>query len=532
MTPEDALDDSDRHDMLSRCDLAVIEGHLELTPKVDGFVALVGSSRLPVRINHTGRNSVQRIVMPRSGLQCEVVAHDHVDLNEVDGGNLLLRMSRPRHVTIGGAGPAELAVTTEQVDDPSPTQAGRLVLPRAIPLTFTGGSWSVKASDGGRFPEISLIDAALHGETLVEAEMVSLAGRCEIGPLTLRAETIRCGKESSVLLSSGSSHTFATRLQGRMEVSSGSTGQLHVAEGDAEVHCADGAGLGIHLSRMGRAEIAAPTSNVYVASATSIAVSAALLHVHGSIVNLSGSVGSFEVRPGCTVYMDEGFKVERVNSVADAELLHMNPYTLRLSDIQSLDSARLVSFRFRPNKMHEEQLDAVAALVGGNEAASVLWYRIGSLLERHGGTGAGRAVARRTEHEYRRRSLAPGRTSRVSSEWAWLTAYKIIGYGDRVLRPLGVHLVVAAVLAVGLAGAERWPAPGRWWAITWRLLLQPLRFFLRDEDALRLTTDAAKPGLLLNSGWPSDFAPILVQIIGTLLVAASINAVRRLVKAR
>jgi hypothetical protein len=105
--------------------------------------------------------------------------------------------------------------------------------------------------------------------------------------------------------------------------------------------------------------------------------------------------------------------------------------------------------------------------------------------------------------------------------------YRVVGYGDKILAPLFAHLLICIVLTIGLLYSHIHDQLGRAWAVLWRLFVQPLRFFLRDESSLKLSETT-----LLPNGWPSTFAPLLVQVVGAVLVAMSLNAIRRLVKAR
>jgi hypothetical protein len=283
-----------------------------------------------------------------------------------------------------------------------------------------------------------------------------------------------------------------------------------------------------------RATIDAPSSSLRTTAIDGLRVNVGLLEVHSTITRLSGCVGHLLCAGSPSIVADQAsaLVINGIGPVDGAELAGISPYELRLADLQALSSARAVQFRFAKGKEHRRRLRVMEERVGGSAAASLFWFRIGRLLDEHGGTGAARAVARSAEHEFRRRSLRQDRTQwwrpRTSTERVGLSAYRLLGYGDSIVRPLAAHVLIG----VGLAIVTCWHAGHLIWPVLGKLLLQPIRFLLRDEAFFKLST-SPEPGVTrIPNGLWSQLAPPIVQVAGTLMVATAANAIRRLVKGR
>lgn len=529
--PADVLSREDLRRLRS-FDLLIDDGWLVLTPQIhqQQLGASVGSSKLPVRILVPTENSIHSLTMPANGERCVLEAEGGVSVREVVGGGPLeVRLEQQGRVKLDGSGAQHITIRTLREPVKGSATPGRLELPATTSVTLVGGDWEMQ----GRPPRLELlhlVDSCLGLTQAIEVDLLWIEGTCALRGGKVISAALTAEETSILELLAGVAISTQQVKAELLAVGGDGSGRLAVAEGALRLDASRLSSL--DLGDIDQGVVDVKRTSVSVQSARDLFVSCGALHLNGDCLSLSGVVETLSVQPNTTVTFEASALIEEFGNVADTELHGVNPYRLRLADLQRLDEARLVTFSFEDLRQHAKQMKWQRdERLDGNESALVLWYRISALLERHGGTGRDRAVARRTEHEFRRWSLAKGEGPKAT-ERRWLAAYRFVGYGDNAILPIVWHAVLCLVLMMVITWRKIASAPGASWAVYWRLILQPARFLLRDEETLKFGTGAASAGFRLPRGLWSVFAPGLAQLFGVLLLAASVNAVRRLVKAR
>lgn len=142
------------------------------------------------------------------------------------------------------------------------------------------------------------------------------------------------------------------------------------------------------------------------------------------------------------------------------------------------------------------------------------WTRLAEMLSSKHTPGAVQSEVRYAAMRARLKA-----TPRWNREWWLLSAYQLVGFGERILRPLLWHLLVVSLLVVvGMIWnpsnpdlLETWPT----------LVLSPLSFFRVVGEA-----DLEK----IREIFPLVMV-LVVQLVGIVLIFFSLLAVRRVTKA-
>jgi hypothetical protein len=152
------------------------------------------------------------------------------------------------------------------------------------------------------------------------------------------------------------------------------------------------------------------------------------------------------------------------------------------------------------------------------EARQVFWAQLSDLVADKKAPGSVQSALRFVAAHARLKA-----SPRRSRERSWLRLYWLVGYGERIGRPLLIYLTAAAfVFGLVVWGVgDLLPAEGSSvdWGLGWDLLVLPLSFF-------RLTGDS-----VISGGWLADALTLALRVGGVLMVFFSLAAVRRLTKA-
>lgn len=255
-----------------------------------------------------------------------------------------------------------------------------------------------------------------------------------------------------------------------------------------------------------------------------------ILHLvrNARAVGVAGSV-DLQAEPGAVCIGDdfEPLRLLRVNTADQAQLEHLDLYSLHISDLWPLgESERLQPWiprrklwsslwnPFRhPARHREDQMDLTL------QERAHFWSRLALMLRDKHSTGAVQSEVRYAAQRARLKALP-----RWDREKLLLALYSIVGFGERIRRPIVWHVLISATVAAWPV----WPRTGAdlstlqlppdYLATWWALIRSPL-------VVLRLVAPEVLEGLSVP-----DLLVLLVQVIGVILIAFSLLAVRRVTK--
>lgn len=212
-----------------------------------------------------------------------------------------------------------------------------------------------------------------------------------------------------------------------------------------------------------------------------------------------------------------------VRDVTGAEVDNVDIYGLTIGDLAPLRQAeRFYPWLPRPRKCREREDAMFAEEEKGlaRRRRMHFWSGMTAIVKDTHAPGRVQSEVRYAAQHARQRAL-PWRKERLL-----LYAYWLLGYGERILRPLVWYAVLSLALAAWFAGpfertALTWNAVLETWntvaPMWWKVAQAPLSFF-------RLTT-----GPFLDST-AQQAALLSFRVIGLLLLVLSLLAVRRLVR--
>lgn len=249
------------------------------------------------------------------------------------------------------------------------------------------------------------------------------------------------------------------------------------------------------------------------------------LNVEGQLLEASGSVALRAARRAVVTGAGQGaLALHAVLGVDGAELENVDIYSLGIGDLTYLREAeRVYPWVPRPGKarrledaMFPEQREGLS-----RTQRMHFWASMADILKQKGAPGRVQSEVRYAAQRARRKALP-----RFGRERSLLTAYGLLGYGERILRPLGWYAALGLGLAVWFtslspqlvlswdAVADTWSTV---WPMWWRVAKAPLAFF-------RLATGPF-PDSMAQQATLLGF-----RVIGLLLLLLSLLAIRRLVR--
>jgi hypothetical protein len=204
--------------------------------------------------------------------------------------------------------------------------------------------------------------------------------------------------------------------------------------------------------------------------------------------------------------------------IQDVDLSHL----VSISSVEALRKAHRVS-PYMPTRF-----PALERLAEGRprslttSARQVFWAQLADVVSEKRARGAVQSSARFVA-AHARWNDAP----RNSRERVWLSAYRWVGYGESILRPLAIHAALTTLVFVlvilGVGSMEPGSvindvsdALGYWWS----LFVSPISFFLRDPQVS-----------LIKGAWLAQLLTTTIRIEGVLMLFFSLAAIRRLTKA-
>lgn len=204
------------------------------------------------------------------------------------------------------------------------------------------------------------------------------------------------------------------------------------------------------------------------------------MSVSGVIDGLDGLLGELRCEPGATIaagrihdWGSRALSVRTIDVVEASDLSGFDVFRCRNADVAALESAARVEV-WLPMPM-SRALAEVERMVDMTAAQrAYFWTRISVLAREKSAAGSYQPQTRYLAAELRRRASA-GR------EKTLLNAYRVVGYGERIGRPLALFLaavlLVAIVFTIGVS-SDASGFVGAWWSYAWRLMISPLTFFL------------------------------------------------------
>ena len=141
-----------------------------------------------------------------------------------------------------------------------------------------------------------------------------------------------------------------------------------------------------------------------------------------------------------------------VGNVADAEIEGVSLYELSIADVPNLAKAARVSPwipRARKARKLERAMTFGVSSDNGTrrQRAVIFWERLGIALQDQHAPGSDQSNVRLAAYRARKRQLSWRANTR---EKALLTAFSVIGYGERIVLPLCIWLVGLLVAALVL----------------------------------------------------------------------------------
>lgn len=210
---------------------------------------------------------------------------------------------------------------------------------------------------------------------------------------------------------------------------------------------------------------------------------------------------------GSKVYgkRDGSFVVSSISNVEDAELGELSIYDLDLEQTGHLESASRLSIWYPRWNWTARRLEGKNLAKPPTEASLAenvaKWLTLAGILKKRHASGSVQSYARYASYRWRRRLLRGD--WRRPGERILLFLYWLVGYGERVVRPLATYLLVASLVAA--TSGEAWLD----------VVLSPLA-------VLRITA-AAVAG---ESLWIA-----LNRVVGIVCLGFSLLAMRRIVRA-
>jgi hypothetical protein len=249
------------------------------------------------------------------------------------------------------------------------------------------------------------------------------------------------------------------------------------------------------------------------------------LHVAatGNVLNAAGRVviSAVEEDTLCQGSAHIPLVVTRVGTVNGAELERINIYDLSVGDVRRLQPAARVT-PWIPNALEARRRELAMRLGTDNaklqaERRADFWTKLAAILSTQQVLGSTQSNVRLASMRARRRALPWGR------ERFWLSAFSLIGYGERITLPLLWWL--GGVVAFGLAHATVVQIPSgiasrQFAALLLRLALGPLAILRVDE--LRPPN---APGPWDTLIW------IAALILGTICLGFALVAIRKVTRA-
>jgi hypothetical protein len=243
----------------------------------------------------------------------------------------------------------------------------------------------------------------------------------------------------------------------------------------------------------------------------------------GNVMNASGRVALGDVADGalCEGSTDRPLAISSVREVHQgAELERIDIYDLSVGDIRRLQPAgRVTPWIPRPWAARQRE----QAMRVGTDSPELqpqrradFWTQLAALLSAQQVLGSVQSNVRLASMRARRRALPLGR------EKFWLSAFSLIGYGERILLPLLVWLVgivLAGLAYAGVVGVPFGIVSPQFVELLGRLALGPLailRVELRPPNA---------PGPWDTVIW------VAALILGTICLGSVLVAIRKITRA-
>ena len=250
-----------------------------------------------------------------------------------------------------------------------------------------------------------------------------------------------------------------------------------------------------------------------------LSISDVNLSAVGSLSGVWGHVSSLTMSRGASLQggraLDWGYvplKVDRIGEAEGAEVSGLDVFSCRIGDLTELRKAERVNI-WLPSAKEAVQRASQMDHLSPEQRAS-FWMMLKSITEQKHSPGALQSAVRFVAAEARRSSTG-GR------ERAILEIYRLVGYGERIGWPLYWFVGASMLAPVFLL---TWPLSGvgDWWAVSWRLLLSPLRFFRLEAGIPDIPVPLMPWTSVLSLG---------VQILGIVMILFSLLATRRLARA-
>lgn len=251
------------------------------------------------------------------------------------------------------------------------------------------------------------------------------------------------------------------------------------------------------------------------------------LEVHGSAEGISGDV-SLAAHDGGVLIGGEAspVRVRAIRELRKAEIENISLYQLEgLSNLSELEKLARLSL-WMPTKAKEERSLAREMTLAGGSTSTIrhkrahFWASMADILKKTHATGRVQSAARYNAMHFRRNHL------RWGSEKVLLWMYSLVGYGERILRPLiGIGVLCAVVTPqlvqppIEIFGkcCPRFEEYGETYVA---LLLSPLAFFKSPIEPPADVFGPVETTLLVG-----------FQVLSLLLLFFALSAIRRITKA-
>jgi hypothetical protein len=215
------------------------------------------------------------------------------------------------------------------------------------------------------------------------------------------------------------------------------------------------------------------------------------------------------------------FPLDQVNGATGADLEHVDIYKLGVADLNALAQTERLVPAIGSRRADRRKADAMFGdEPGAAEKLAHFWTRLSHVVREKSSSGVVQSDARFLAARARRRAAMQSRIP-----WRWkrprealmLALYSLIGYGERIFRPLVIFGAVSGLIAWFLDDLRLPGFVGSWV----RLLLAPLSLFRVQEEALHVSVEGLGASVLIA----------LDKVVGVLLMGIALLAARKVVRA-
>ena len=243
--------------------------------------------------------------------------------------------------------------------------------------------------------------------------------------------------------------------------------------------------------------------------------------VSGRVLDATGHARLYS-EPSSVVsgHADTPLALSAVDAAAEAEVENVDIYGLGISDLTKLGAAERFypwlpgpgECRRREDRMFSDDDERLA-----RRRRMHFWASATAIVKNSHAPGRIQSEVRFAAQRARRRALPAGK------ERLWLSMYGLVGYGERVIRPLVGFVLLSFAVAVWFAWSDITAQAfgmGSWrslWPVWWDLARSPLAFF-------RLVSAPERESVGQSA------ALLLFRVLGLFLLLLPLLAVRRLVR--